>query len=467
MRRRAVPHLRDGNLTAHLIMRDDLLGIIDQISRQRELSSEVLIEAIEEALLHAVRRRYGSHRQVSVTIDRESGEIKVVSPKKVVEIMTDFATEIPIEEALKTDPDVEIDQIIEVESMPEDFGRIAAQTAKQIVAQKLRQAERENIYEEYKDREGEIASGVVQRREYNDVIVELYKAEALLPYREQLKGEDYHRGDRLRALIIEVRPDSRTSQVILSRTHPDLLKRLFELEVPEIYDGLVEIKASAREPGDRSKIAVATSVDNLDAVGTCVGMRGSRVQMVVHELGGERIDILSWSSIPKTFIASALSPAKIANVTVNEDDNSARVIVPDDQLSLAIGRRGQNVRLAAKLTGWNIDIKSQSEAEGSAKQSMAKSIFKSVDTNSGTDLAKTLFKSTDTDTDSDTAVTTLEGVGGKTAERLEEAGFPSVESIANASVEQLAEISGIGKKKAEKLYLAAQEKLEKTENDEG
>jgi len=299
---------------------------------------------------------------------------------------------------------------------------------------------------------------VVQRREYNDVIVELDKTEALLPYREQLKGEEYYRGDRLRALVIEVRPDSRTSQIILSRSHPDLLKRLFELEVPEIYDGLVEIKASAREPGDRSKIAVATSVDNLDAVGTCVGMRGSRVQMVVHELGGERIDILSWSAIPKTFIASALSPAKIVSVTVNDDDNSARVIVPDDQLSLAIGRRGQNVRLAAKLTGWNIDIKSQSESDNVAKKSMAESIFKSKDTG----MADLIFKSRDTDTD----VTALEGIGGKTAEKLQESGFSSVESIADASVEQLAEVPGIGKKTAEKLYLAAKEKLEEVGSDE-
>ena len=418
------------------------MGIIDQISRQRELSREVLIEAIENALLHAARRRYGSHQQVSVSIDRDTGDIKVIAPKKVVEIMTDFSTQIPIEEALTIDPDTEIGQIIEVETMPRDFGRIAAQTAKQIVAQKIRQAERENIYEEYRDREGEIVSGVVQRQEYNDVVVEVDKAEALLPYREQIRGEDYHRGDRIRALIIEIRPDSRTSQIVLSRTHPDLLMRLFELEVPEIYDGLVEIKAAAREPGDRSKIAVSTNEANLDAVGTCVGMRGSRVQMVVHELGGERIDILSWSSIPKTFIASALSPAKIVNVFTDEDEKSARVVVPDDQLSLAIGRRGQNVRLAAKLTGWNIDIKSQSESEVETKKNIAASIFKS------------------------TAITELKGIGAKTAEKLEEAGYSSVESIAHADTEQLTAVPGIGAKTAEKLYSAALEKLGKTEDSE-
>ena len=432
------------------------MGIVEQISRQRELSSEVLIEAIENALIHAVRKRYGSHQQVSVSIDRDTGEIKVIAPKRVVEIMTDFSTEIPVEEALKIDPNAKIGQVMEVEAMPKDFGRIAAQTAKQIVAQKLRQAERENIYEEYRDREGEIVSGVVQRHEYNDVIVELEKAEALLPYREQIKGEEYRRGDRIRALVIEVRPDSRTSQIILSRTHPDLLKRLFELEVPEIYDGLVEIKASAREPGDRSKIAVAANADNLDAVGTCVGMRGSRVQMVVHELGGERIDILPWSSIPQTFIASALSPAKIANVSINEADQSARVVVPDDQLSLAIGRRGQNVRLAAKLTGWNIDIKSQSEAGTEARKSMAENIFKSTN-----EVDQEKQKEQE-----EIPVTELEGVGAKTAERLQEAGFSSVESIARATLEELTEVQGIGDKTAEKIHLTANEKLQEAEDDE-
>jgi N utilization substance protein A len=398
------------------MMRDDLLGIIDQISRQRELSRDVLIEAIEKALLQAARKRYGSHRQISVNIDRDTGEIKVIAPKKVVEIMTDFSTQIPVEEAMTIDPNAKVGETIEVEAMPEDFGRIAAQTAKQIVAQKLREAERENVYEEYKDREGEVVSGIVQRREYNDMVVELDKTEALLPYREQIKGEEYRRGDRLRALIIEVaKHESRGSQIILSRTHPDLLRGLFELEVPEIYDGLVEIKAAAREPGDR--------------------MRGSRVQMVVHELGGERIDILPWSSAPETFIASALSPAKIVRVSVDEDEKSARVVVPDDQLSLAIGRRGQNVRLAAKLTGWNIDIKSQSEAEVTAKQKIAKSIFKSA------------------------PVTDLEGVGPKMAEKLQEAGFSSIEDVADTDEEHLAEVPGIGAKTAEKLLLAALEKM--------
>ena len=420
-------------------MRDDLLGIIDQISRQRDLPREVLIEAIENALLLAARKRYGSHRQVSVNIDRDTGEIKVIAPKKVVDIMTDFSAQIPLEEAQTIDPDAKIGDTIDVEAMPRDFGRIAAQTAKQVVAQKIREAERENIFEEYRDREGEIISGIVQRHEYNDVIVDIDRTEGLLPYREQIKGEEYRRGDRIRALIIEVRSDSRGSQIILSRTHPDLLRRLFELEVPEIYDGLVEIKAAAREPGDRSKIAVTTGVPNLDAVGTCVGMRGSRVQMVVHELGGERIDILPWNQEPVTFIASALSPAKIVRVNVDEDNKSATVIVPDDQLSLAIGRRGQNVRLAAKLTGWNIDIKSQSEAGTAAKESIIKSIFKS------------------------TPLTEMKGVGAKTAEKLEEGGFSSVEDVYNSSVELLAKVDGIGEKTAEKLYEAAQEAIKEGE----
>lgn len=362
-------------------MNGDLLGIIEQISRQRDVSKEVLIDAIEKALLHAAKKRYGSYRQISVSIDRETGEIKVSTPKKVVDIMTDFSTQIPIEEAQKIDPEAKIGQIIEVESIPKDFGRIAAQTAKQIVTQKIREAERENIYEEYKGSEGQIVSGIVQRYEQHDVIVELDKTEAILPKEEQIKNEDYRRGDRIRALIIEVKHESKDQQVVLSRTHPDLLRRLFEHEVPEITEGLVEIKAIAREPGDRSKVAVLAKSNNLDAVGTCVGMRGSRIQMIVNELGGERIDILEWSSNPSKLISSALSPAKISSVTIDEASKSAKVIVPNDQLSLAIGRKGQNVRLAAKLTGWKIDIKSQSQAEAEAKEKIAKSIFKSPDEN--------------------------------------------------------------------------------------
>jgi len=362
-------------------MNGDLLGIIEQISRQRDVSKEVLIDAIEKALLHAAKKRYGSYRQISVSIDRETGEIKVSTPKKVVDIMTDFSTQIPIEEAQKIDPEAKIGQIIEVESIPKDFGRIAAQTAKQIVTQKIREAERENIYEEYKGSEGQIVSGIVQRYEQHDVIVELDKTEAILPKEEQIKNEDYRRGDRIRALIIEVKHESKDQQIVLSRTHPDLLRRLFEHEVPEITEGLVEIKAIAREPGDRSKVAVLAKSNNLDAVGTCVGMRGSRIQMIVNELGGERIDILEWSSNPSKLISAALSPAKISSVTIDEASKSAKVIVPNDQLSLAIGRKGQNVRLAAKLTGWKIDIKSQSQAEAEAKEKIAKSIFKSPDEN--------------------------------------------------------------------------------------
>jgi len=362
-------------------MNSDLLGIIEQISRQRELSRDVLIDAIEKALLQAARKQYGTHRQISVSIDRDTGEIRVFTSKKVVEIMTDFSSQLPIEEALNINPDTQVGQTIEVESMPKDFGRIAAQTVKQIIAQKLREAERENIYEEFKDSEGEVVSGVVQRYEQHDVIVELDRTEAILPQREQIRNEEYRRGDRVRALIIEVRPDAKNQQVILSRTHPDLVKRLFELEVPEINEGLVEIKSMAREPGDRSKIAVAAKTENLDAVGTCVGMRGSRVQMVVNELGGERIDVLEWNSNPSKLIAASLSPAKILSVSVDENTKSAKVVVPNDQLSLAIGRKGQNVRLAAKLTGWAIDIKSQSQVEAETKEKIAKSIFKATTEN--------------------------------------------------------------------------------------
>jgi len=416
-------------------MDNDLLGIIEQIGRQRELGRDVLIEAIEKALLQAAKKRYGPHKQISVSIDRNTGEIKVFAPKRVVEIMTDFSSQIPIEEALEIDPSAELGKIIEVEEVPKDFGRIAAQTAKQIVVQRLREAERENIYDEYKDREGQIVSGIVQRYEQHDIIVELDKAEALLPQREQIRHEEYRRGDRIRSIIIEVRLDLKNPQIILSRTHPDLVIRLFELEVPEISDGLVEIKSISREPGDRSKIAVASNTDNLDPVRTCVGMRGSRVQMVVNELDGERIDILEWSLSPEKYISGALSPSKILSVSVNENEKSARVVVPNDQLSLAIGKRGQNVRLAAKLTGWNIDIKSQSEAETETKEKIARTIFKSP------------------------SVAELEGVGSRTAEKLQEAGFESIQDIVESNIKNLADVPGIGIRTAEKLYSAAQEKL--------
>lgn len=357
-------------------MNHDLLMSIQQISRQKDISADILIKAVELALLSAAKKHYGSLRAVSVKIDKETGELKVFTSKRVVEIMRNYTTEIPVEEAVKLGPAVQLDQMLEVEVTPRDFGRIAAQTARQILVQKIKEAEREIIYEEYKDKEGELVSGVVQRFEKNDIIIDLEKTEAILPYNQQVRRETYKRGERIKALIIEVKSGSKSQPILVSRIHPGLLARLFEMEVPEIYDGLVRIMAIAREPGDRSKVAVAATDTNLDPVGTCVGMKGSRVQTIVRELNGEKIEIVQWSPDPAVFIQSALSPAKISKVLLNSEAETAEVIVPDDQLSLAIGKKGQNARLAARLTGWKIDIKNESEAGSQLKGQLTKELFK-------------------------------------------------------------------------------------------
>ena len=291
-----------------------------------------------------------------------------------VEIMQSFAKEIPIEEAAKLKPDVQLDEMIEVEVDPKEFGRIEAQTARQILVQKIKEAERQQVYEEYKDREGEVVSGHVQRMERGSLILDLERTEGVLPFSEAPRPNNYQRNDVLKCLILEVQDNAKGPQVVLSRIHKTLVARLFEMEVPEIYDGLVQLKAIERDPGDRAKVAVTATVDDIDAVGTCVGVKGSRVQTIVRELDGEKIDLLEWDEDPKVFIANALQPATVSRVTIGEGD-SAEVIVPDDQLSLAIGRRGQNARLAARLTGWKVDIKSESEAGSQFKEEIVGELF--------------------------------------------------------------------------------------------
>ncbi|MBM3237832.1 transcription termination/antitermination protein NusA [Candidatus Poribacteria bacterium] len=455
-------------------MNGDLLTIIEQIVSQKELPQSVLINAVEAAIRSAAKKRYGSIRAVSVAIDRDTGAIKVYAPKKVVEIMRHYATEIPIEEASKIKPEAQLGEVIEVEVEPGEFGRIEAQTARQIFVQKIKEAEREMVYEEYKDRVGDIVRGTVQRREQDDIILELGKTEAILPLQEQVEKEEYKRGDELQCFIMEVRNVSKVPVIILSRTHPGLIARLFELEVPEIYDGLIRIMAIARDPGDRSKIAVATTDENIDAVGTCVGMKGSRVQMVVNELGGEKIDILEWNPDPEIFIGNALQPAKVSKVTIiNRNENKAEVIVPDDQLSLAIGRKGQNVRLAAKLTGWRIDIKNESEADSELKQQITKEIFKSelreseTGVESDSDLSKRSeidenhiesengFTNVNHDDIESLPITELSGVGEKTAQKLREKAYSTIASIARATIEELAAVPGIGVAMAKKIHKSA------------
>lgn len=346
---------------------------LEQLEEEKGISREVIIEALEAALLSAYKKNFGQGAQnVRIEVDRETGEIRAYQIRTVVEEVTDPNTQIALEEARVWDPTARVGDVVEVEVTPQGFGRIAAQTAKQVVVQRLREAERELVYKEFRDREGDIVTGIVQRIEKKNVYIDLGRIEAVLPPTEQIPRETYRQGQRIKAYVVEVRSVSRGgAQIVVSRTHPGLIKRLFELEVPEIVEGIVEIKAIAREAGGRTKIAVASRDRNVDAVGACVGPKGSRVQAIVDELHGEKIDIVPWSPDPVAFVANALSPAKVTNVEIDEETKTAYVIVPDNQLSLAIGREGQNARLAAKLTGWRIDIKSESQV----KEIEAKKIF--------------------------------------------------------------------------------------------
>ena len=344
-------------------MLENLQNAIRQNTAQTDLPEEVFIEAIEEALRAAARRIYGTDANVSVEIDLEKGDIRCYVPKTVVNIMRDFSTEIPIEEAVKLQEDIELGEILKVEINPSEFGRIPAQLAKQILFQKIKQAERERVYQEFAGREGEVVTGYVQRFERGGIILDLEQTEAFLPPREIPRSQNYERGKRLQCLILSVKNETRGAPVIVSRTHRDLVAVLFEQEVPEIYEGQVRIMAIARDPGNRAKVAVQATEEGIDPVGTCVGVKGTRVQNIISELDGERIDLVEWSEDISAFIANALGRrAGVRRVELDNESKSARVIVPDDQLSLAIGQRGQNARLAARLTGWKVDIKGESEA---------------------------------------------------------------------------------------------------------
>lgn len=342
-------------------MNGEFLLAIEDIAKEKGIKKDTLIEAIEAALITAYKKNYGSAQNVKVLINKETGVVEVYAFKTVSDSVTDNLIEITVEDAQKLNKKYEIGDMAEIKVTPKDFGRIAAQTAKQVVVQRIREAERSIIYEEFIKKEDEIVNGLIQRKERNMVFIDLGKTEAILNAGEQAPGENYNVGDRIKTYVIEVKKTTKGPQITLSRTHPGLIKRLFELEVPEIKDGIVEIKNISREAGSRTKIAVYSHDNNVDAVGACVGQRGQRVQLIVDELRGEKIDIIEWNSDPAIFVASALSPAKVINVRANKDENTATAIVSDSQLSLAIGKEGQNVRLAAKLTGWKIDIKSESQ----------------------------------------------------------------------------------------------------------
>jgi N utilization substance protein A len=348
-------------------MRSDFMLAINQLCAERKLAPEVVLEAVEASLISAYRRNFGAATNIEVKIEPDTGDVRVYAAKEVVADVADNKAEISLPEARALKSDAVLGDVLMVESTPRDFGRIAAQTAKQVILQRLREAERDVLFSTYADSAGEIANGTIQSHDLHsgDVIVNLDGAEAVLPAREQVPNEKYRRGQRLRAYVVEVRKGSRVPQITLSRRSPALLRRLLELEVPEIFNGAVEIKAIAREAGSRSKVAVHATQEGVDPVGSCVGVRGGRIQNVVNELGGEKIDVVQWSPDVGTFIANSLSPAKVMNVLLNDvldGGKTATVIVPDRQLSLAIGKEGQNARLAAKLTNWRIDIKSATEA---------------------------------------------------------------------------------------------------------
>jgi len=348
-------------------VKNDLIDAIRQIEKDKGIDQQILLDAIEAALITAYKKYFGSSQNVRVDINNENGEVMVYSQISVVEEVEDETCEIQLEEARKINDSFEIGDVVEKEVTPKDFGRIAAQTAKQVVVQRIREAERNVIFNEFVNRESEIVTGVIQRFSRGVIFINLGKIEALLLQSEQIQREEYNQGDRIKTYIIEVKNTTKGPQVLVSRTHPGLVKRLFELEVPEIHDGIVEVKGISREAGSRAKIAVYSSDENVDPVGACVGQRGARVQNIVEELNGEKIDIIKWNEDPREFIANSLSPSKVTKVTVDESGRSATVVVPDYQLSLAIGKEGQNARLAAKLTGWKIDIKSESQYNESDK----------------------------------------------------------------------------------------------------
>ncbi|HCP15218.1 MAG TPA: transcription termination/antitermination protein NusA [Peptococcaceae bacterium] len=349
-------------------MNMELMSALKDLEKEKGIDFEVLVEAIEAALISAYRKNFGAMQNVRVILDRNSGEIKVYTRKNVVEMLKDDRSEIALAEAQKLNPNYAVDDVVEFEVTPRDFGRIAAQTAKQVVVQRIREAERDMIFDKYYSQKGDVVTGIVHRVENRSVYVDLGNTEVTLGPNEQMPGEIYEPGMRVKAYIIDVKKTTKGPQIQVSRTHPGFLERLFELEVPEIQDGTVEVKSVAREAGFRSKIAVYSENENVDPLGACVGPKGMRVQAIVNELRGEKIDIIKWDEVPASFIASALSPAKVVSVNVFPEEKAARVVVPDYQLSLAIGKEGQNARLAAKLTGWKIDIKSETQMSQLALQ---------------------------------------------------------------------------------------------------
>lgn len=493
-------------------MPTNLNYVIDQVGKDKGIGRKVIIEALEQAVLTASRKKYGHQGEIEVHYNEEIGEVELFQFKQVAEEINDSSTEISLEEARELDGEVQVGDSLGVK-LNTDFGRIGAQTAKQVIIQKVRDAERENVYNEFKDRKGDLASGTVQRMEKGNLYVNIGRAEALLLSKEQIPGEVHRQGERIRAYILDIQKNAKGPQIFLSRTHPGFLIKLFEMEVPEISEGIIKVISAARETGERAKISVYSSSRDVDPVGACVGMRGSRVQNVVQELRGERIDIIPWAQDQAKYVCSALAPAKISRVYIDEENRHMEVVVADDQLSLAIGKKGQNVRLASKLTGWKIDIKSESKMEKISGEILEKfkglpyigdvgsrvlynEGFRSINELSEVDpeeLAKVLGiekekaveivesavrtlktegneEGTPKDIRADgepalDPVDRIEGVGEKLAEILKAHGFQIIQDILKTDVEKLSSLQGIGVKRAEKLIQSAKHYIESSRNE--
>jgi N utilization substance protein A len=413
---------------------------IEQISKEKNIDPKVIIDALEDAMVAASRKFYKTNEDISARFDPETGMVEIFAVKRVVEQVEYPSLEISLEEAKQIDESLAVDDTVEMPKPTDVLGRIAAQTAKQVILQKVREAERQNIFNEYSEKIGELVNGVIKRFEGPDIIVDIGKTEAMLPLREQSRAETYKQGERVRAVIVKVLPVAKGPQVILSRTDPQLLIRLFEMEIPEIYDGTIVVKNAVHEPGDRAKVAVASLDRDVDPVGACVGMKGSRINSIIRELRGEKIDIVQWSDDPAQYAANALNPAKISKVLIIDPaDKRMEVIVEEKQQSLAIGKKGQNVRLASKLIGWQIDVKSEEQ-----KKQEVLSVMESL-------------------TSSSTSLGELEGISDRIIEKLREAGIENVEKILELGEEKLIEIPGVGDKTAAKIMEAARDLFEEVE----
>lgn len=422
-------------------MSSELIAVLEYLQREKGIDKETLLEAVEQALLQASKKSVGPARDLRIEIDRKTGDIRALAKLLVVENVTSKHDEISLADARRRNPNIQLGESVEIEVTPQNFGRIAAQTAKQAMLQRIRQVEKNMVFEEFKGRAGDILSGTVRRFERNDVIIDLGKIEAIMPGRERVPTEEYQPGDRIRAFTLSVANAAHGPEIILSRSHPDFVKKLFGLEVSEIADGTVEIKGIAREAGYRTKIAVVSRDDKVDPVGACVGMRGMRVKNIVRELSGEKIDIIRWDPNVRQFVTNALAPAKLKNLIIDEAKRAVKIIVDPEQLSLAIGKKGQNARLTAKLTGWSVDIEKEETAELGFEEKVARAIKQMAG---------------------------IPGIEKETAEQLVKCGFHSLEGLLAADLNDLTDIIGAEKADAvQKAAAAEQERREPTQPVEG